>query len=304
MAPTLKSVSQRALRVLQVALVFTILGPCILFQWGVRGGRGCVRKSPPIVYPPPLPTKRVDISKTPPATPAKDCHILNLPQELRLMILEDLLGGRIMELWPVANGSKPCRISSAGLTTNSDGSLARTKYPGIAILKTCRQLYLEGLPIWHRKNTYYFDMSDFPQLFLAALGLYCISNIRHLYLVVSSDSLRYDGDPERAVGLLHMMQLETLHINFELLFRFDEVVKFMALDGDWAPGILAIRGLRAFEVRLPERVRALEQYPWETEQVQLATQLVADYRALMVGPKAEEKYLAFLKDRAEHGAAA
>nr|GAT46103.1 predicted protein [Mycena chlorophos] len=303
------SISQRALRVLQVfllVLIYTLCGPCILCQSVRRTRRqGCVVKPLPLVYPPPLPTKRVDISKIPPATPAEDCHILNLPQELRLIILEDVLAGRIIQLRPIPTGSDPCRIGAGGFTKNplnSDDSLARVRYLGIDVVQTCRQLYLEGLPILHRKNTYSFDISDFPPLFLAALGMYCISDIRHLSLSLQLDDIHDEKDSERAVELLHMMHLETLQLNFEFLFRFDEVLNFLSLDGAWAPRILAIRGLRAFEVKFPERPKALKHDPWESEQRQLATQLVADYRALMVGPRAQENYLAFLKDREKHGA--
>ncbi|KAF7313379.1 hypothetical protein HMN09_00493600 [Mycena chlorophos] len=303
-----ESISQRALRVLQLVLIFTLCGPCILCQSVRRTRRhGCVVKPLPLVYPPPLPTKRVDISKTPPATPAEDCHILNLPQELRLMILENVLAGRILQLRPIPIGSstKPCRIGAGGYTkdpSDSDASLARVRHLGIDVVHTCRHLYLEGLPILHRKNTYAFDISDFPRLFLGGLGMYCISDIRHLSLSLQLDDIHDEKDSERVVELLHMMRLETLQLNFELLFRFDEVLNFLSLDGAWAPRILAIRGLRAFKVKFPERPKALEHDPWETEQRQLATQLVAEYCALMVGPQSQEKYLAFLKDRAKHGA--
>ncbi|KAF7313380.1 hypothetical protein HMN09_00493700 [Mycena chlorophos] len=278
-----RSSLRRALNGLQFALALICCWPYICFIAYGLNKAGSHPGSTPIVYPPPLPTKRIDISKTPPATPSDHCHILNLPLEVRLIILEDLLGGRIIRLRPLL--AKPRQI---GCMTACEMHSACVFHHDVAVIKTCRQLYLEGLPILHRKNTYYFDISDFPQLFLGGLGMYCISNIRHLCLEldVEPDSL------ERAVELLHEMRLETLHIR---LRHIEGVVKFMTLDGDLATRILAIRGLRAFEVEF------LKDDPRETEQRQLATQLVADYQALMVGPQAQEKYLAFLKDRAEHG---
>nr|GAT46104.1 predicted protein [Mycena chlorophos] len=235
------SILRRTVRGLHFALLLICCGPCYIAEDLYKSSRSGPR-SYPIVYPPPLPTKRIDISKR---------TAVNNP------------------------GIPPWRSHNtpAASRTTPDWLLC---------------LYLEGLPILHRKNTYMFNISDFPQLFLGGLGMYCISNIRHLCLelVVEPDSYRFAGALvlERAVELLHAMQLETLHITIQ------------PLDGDLATRILTIRGLRAFEVEF------LEDDPWKTEQRQLAMQLVDEYRALMVGPEAEERYLAYLKDRAEHRA--
>nr|GAT47736.1 predicted protein [Mycena chlorophos] len=299
------SFADRALRLLQIAVAATFCAPCALLRRRRRRRRrGCVAKPHRIVYPPPLPIERIDISTTSPATPSQDCHILNLPQELRLVILEELLGGHSIELGPLVDGREPCSIRASILKKDL---ISLPTHLDVAVLHTCRQLYLDGLPILHCKNTYEFQVGTFSQLYLGALGLYCISNIRHIsfHIQMHNDEASW----ERAFDLLRMMQLETLCLFFGPYYPLERLLKLIALDGDWALRLLAIRGLRAFEVKFPEPVwllfpNLMESERREPEQLQLAKQLVAVYGTLLVGLEAEGKYLAYLKGRSEHGVAA
>ncbi|KAF7313333.1 hypothetical protein HMN09_00488800 [Mycena chlorophos] len=253
----------------------------------------------------PIPTQRLDMTATAPATAPECCYLLQLPTELRLVIFDVLLANHTIQVWP--SETELCGVEPAVFAPdpNKPRRLLRVPYLGVAVLETCRQLYLEGLPVFHQRNIFQFDIRHFAKLFPCAPGLHCVGTVRHVSLLYSrwADSelwtLTFD--------LLRMMQLETLSIISGISYNVRPLVESFALNKRWGRQLLAIRGLRALDITLSEvwlqshssRVKQVDSDGREVDGLLPLKQLVDEYRTLMVGPKADERYLAFLAEQTD-----
>nr|GAT47741.1 predicted protein [Mycena chlorophos] len=249
-----------------------------------------------------VPTTRIDIAATPLATPPDNCRLLQLPTELRLLILELVLAHHTVQLWlkPMKHASESgpdlwcvrSTVSSPDVEPDAESLES-------SITQTCRQLYLEGMPLVFQKNTLEFDIRYFVRIISEGVGLHWVADFRHLVLRCTPPS--DDKTWLNIFKLLHAMKLESLVIDCEVIYNVGSLVLTLAPDSRWGRRLLAIRGLQYFSIKLPEPLRFgdPERYLDDGVPIRLANKLAAEYQALMVGPDAEENYQAFLKEHPE-----
>ncbi|KAJ6606078.1 hypothetical protein DFH09DRAFT_1119240 [Mycena vulgaris] len=209
---------------------------------------------------------------------------MRLPLELRQHIYELAMTGRVISLRLVevqTDAEPPGRLEVRSacyepLDPEADGP-NRLDVPADAIptglLLSCRQVYLEALPILHQGNTFHFHALELEDVVLAALGRYCLPDIRSVYLVHSSCGPL----PWSVVfGLLHKMRLDTLVFEFgkPKNLRFD--IRTPVLLESWPRDLLAIRTLRRFEIFFTNGEPPEDDVQW--------------LRDFMVGPGADERY--------------
>ncbi|KAJ6567092.1 hypothetical protein B0H19DRAFT_1374410 [Mycena capillaripes] len=251
----------------------------------------------PTNLPPPLPSTRVDISERPLSQQPAECTLLRLPPELREYIYEHALGGRLISLFAsrAHRGHNIVRSTYYELPDDLYSGLIRialapTDRIFIALLLSCRQVYLEALPIMHRRNTFHFLVHEFEVIVLSALGGYCLADIQSVYL---SHNYRTMYVPPWATvfPLLHRMRLRDL--TFEFDFRRLEWTEITpqrdVFNTAWGRSVLGVRNLRAFGLFF-KNGDPLE-YPV------YRTNIAERFRQLMVEPGADERYWDFLEDR-------
>ncbi|KAJ7490984.1 hypothetical protein FB451DRAFT_1221600 [Mycena latifolia] len=263
--------------------------------------RRSLRRHRPL-NPPPLPLHRIDIRRRPLGKQPLTCHFLKLPPELRQCIYAMALGGRVVALRLVASAS---RIKSMchEPADDADNGPTRLDVPAekipIALLFACRQVYLEALPVLHQRNTFHFQVDEFKVVLLAALGRYCLPDIRSIYLC---HTYRSFGVPNwsKVFELLRQMGLHSLI--FEFTARADEwknLERDLQLDrsvpdGWWSAGVVKIRNLRRLEVFFKDY--SLE--PAEPRHLASYTENVGErLRDLMIGTRGEERYRTLLEER-------
>ncbi|KAJ7262059.1 hypothetical protein C8J57DRAFT_1336082 [Mycena rebaudengoi] len=285
-----------------------LCAPCIFYlrrRDATRGRCGGVFEAIPLADPHPLPTDRIDIHLRQSKIKAQpeNCLLLSLPPELRQLIFETALGRRVlaMDLFPDwEEGRYAVGVDSA----NRD-------LP-VALLRTCRQVYTEALPVMHQRNTFQFDLWSFRAVVLGGLGLYSLSNIRSVRVRVD-----YGGEEQwRAMcRLLEGAGLADLTLDFQ--YRPGDII-LEDMNSEWWRSLLRIRGLRTFVLRweypppggvvVPDadpagsardrlherRLRALARIFGDEVKVARAME---ELHALMVGPDADERYRSFLEAR-------
>ncbi|KAJ6554208.1 hypothetical protein B0H19DRAFT_1262596 [Mycena capillaripes] len=118
-----------------------------------------------------------------------------------------------------------------------------------ALLLTCRQVYLEALPILYRRNTFYFQANQFTPTVLSSLGRYSLLNIRSISIVHYVDVCDQDLIPpwSYVFPLTREMRLERLKLGFagltdQILGVQDDSWRY----SDWAYGVYALNGLHRF----------------------------------------------------------
>ncbi|KAJ6567095.1 hypothetical protein B0H19DRAFT_718759 [Mycena capillaripes] len=255
-------------------------------------------KNPP-TYPPPLPSVRLDIRKCPPSQQPAECTLLHLPLELRQCIYEQALGGRLISLKLVASRTHghtivrstyyklPDDLHSASILVGSSPAADRIS---TALLLSCRQVYLEALPIMHRRNTFHFLAHELEIIVLSALGGYCLSNIRSVCLRHHYRTM--NAAPWAMVfQLLHQMQLRELAFEFDFqLLEWSEITPQRdVLNTDWGRRVLGMRNLREFGLFFTNGDPP--EYPV------YRTNIAERLRQLIIGSEADERYKCFLQDR-------
>ncbi|KAJ7794793.1 hypothetical protein B0H14DRAFT_2922294 [Mycena olivaceomarginata] len=201
---------------------------CGIFVCGGVGGR-CggvhVFELPTLPDPLPLPTPRIDIQHLPVKEQPQNCYLLSkLPLELRQCIFEQVLGGRLINLLVVDGPSKRRRMVwsrcyvlvdnlAHARTRNIPAAAADQLSP--ALLRSCRQIYTEALPILHQRNTFSFCASQLEVLVRCGLGEYCLPDIRSIYVYEYEPSSEWRD----VFVLLHRMGLERMA--FENLRRLE-----------------------------------------------------------------------------------
>ncbi|KAJ7262108.1 hypothetical protein C8J57DRAFT_462199 [Mycena rebaudengoi] len=270
-------------------------GPCLacLLCCGHRNRRA--PRFTRLPYPPPLPTRRIDIHGKEIKPQPRSCHLLSLPTELRQLIFELVLGHRIVALRLVPNKSRSRLQVHAAFYRVVKGLPPShpefTQHPDdkipVAFLRVCRQVYLEGTESMHRSNTYYSDFYDFQNIILGGLGLHCLTHIRRVHMAV--DYSHRDGERWYAVcQLLRQAGLEHLALEFANADLYYDPSASDSLNEDWCSSLLEIRGLRTLDIRFHSQLPS-----GHSVMVEACNQL----RVLMVGPGADERYHAFLEEK-------
>ncbi|KAJ7184600.1 hypothetical protein C8R46DRAFT_1064580 [Mycena filopes] len=238
---------------------------------------------------------RLDVRRRPPLD-QPNCALLSLPAELRRCIYEHALGGHMIfvklnHTWPRSDSlTHPhylvrTRYYDRDRARNLRDGPSKLGFPveGInpALFLSCRQVYLEALPILYGSNTFYFLAHQVATIVQSALGPSYLSEIRSVYLFEIG---RVHSWPDVSLQL-QKMRLTTLSLTLESLY-IQTKAGVDLVDTPWAHGILAIRNLRVFELTF-------------TRDVVSQKELAERCRQLMIGPGADEKYAEFLLENQE-----
>ncbi|KAJ7119081.1 hypothetical protein C8R44DRAFT_878590 [Mycena epipterygia] len=252
---------------------------------------GCFRKI--TTSQKPLPTNRIDIGQQPLAEQPANCRLLLLPLEVRQCIYDAALGGRVICLKLVASRVHASRIQSTYYAAVEGGpntlDVPADAIP-ITLLLSCRQVYLEALPILHRSNVFHFTVHEFQAVVLAALGRHCLPDIHSVYLCHSYR--RNDVTKWAAVfELLQQMRLDSLAFEFEVgNLKWTELDPGRSLlDSAWGSRVVHIRNLRWFEFFFKDGNPP--EYPL------YRINAVKRLQELMIGTEANRRYKMLLEER-------
>ncbi|KAJ7233095.1 hypothetical protein C8J57DRAFT_170241 [Mycena rebaudengoi] len=271
-----------------VVVVYALVGlclPCFLCWDAVETRRATLPD------PRPLPIKRIDIHQNQITAQSPRCHLLRLPAELRELIFEMALGRRIVQILLVPQLRRRRRVirtkcyrSAEQLNTAADdlGAPRQTDMLPVALLRACRQVYVEALPILHQRNTFYFNAKDFRPAILGALGEYSFGNIRSVHLTRCSFRIWLGRS---VFSLLPRMGLRSLTIEFQedewmAMLYADTPQADCSLDSQWCQDLLSLPKLQRFDVIFKDSFGAEDPTDREAFKQQL--------RELMTGPLAAE----------------
>ncbi|KAJ7765696.1 hypothetical protein B0H16DRAFT_1524040 [Mycena metata] len=239
-------------------------------------------------------TGRLDIRRRSPIDQPMNCTLLRLPAELRRCIYEHALGGHIIFIklnhnWPRSEFLTHkhylvrTRYYDHDRTHNLHDGPPKLGFPveGIntSLFLSCRQVYLEALPILYGSNTFYFLAHQVEDIVMPALGHHYLSEIRSVYLFEAGVVRSWFS----VFSLLQQMRLTAL----AMCIRFEGIERGEGRDDPlhtfWGRGILGIRNLATFELLFRKDADQPAQQA-----------LVERCRELMMGPEADEKYRKFL----------
>jgi hypothetical protein len=157
----------------------------------------------------------------------------------------------------------------------------------IALLLSCRQVYLEALHILHRYNTFHFLVHELEVIVHSALGGFCLPDIRSVYLCHNCRTMYV---PPWAVvfPLLRKMGLRNLafEFDFQLLEWTELTPKKDIFDTAWGRGLLTMRNLRALELFFT--------HGDPPEHPLYRTNVAERFRKLMIEAGADKRYEDFL----------
>lgn len=184
-------------------------------------------------------------------------RLMNLPLELRQLIYDYALGGYLVDLTLGSSLDETHYVvdpTCYGLLDIPDGLppvLRPTGSIPTALLRACRQIYFEALPILHHRTTFRLQVSSLQTILDASLGSHYLPEIRSLYLRPSYGSVpppQWDS----VFAVLQKMQLGSLVFEFDILPLEGTELDPLAnvLGGAWARGVLGLRDLRYFDVVL------------------------------------------------------
>ncbi|KAJ7173478.1 hypothetical protein C8R46DRAFT_1082933 [Mycena filopes] len=249
-----------------------------------RLNQGSARELFVLPYPSPLPTNRIDIAQRRAIEQPPSCRLLHLPLELRRIIFEFAVGNRLVRMRMVPNErmdqfviQTACYRPSVAPDTPNKLLFPADKIP-VALLLTCRSVYVEALPLIHQRNTFYFHLEDFQPALQSGLGQYCLKDIRNVYLYHSYPDRPLMRRWDSAFATLQQMRLDTLTLEFEILEWTEVHPHTFSLDNDWRLRSLDIFFRNGNPPDCPRHREAI-------------TRTLCD---LMVEPGADERYNALL----------
>ena len=223
-----------------------------------------------IPQPLPQPRKR-SLSNLPATMPLSTCSLLTkLPLETRLEIYFYALGGNLIhivrkgknlghvrcKLMHQTDFTRSCR--PAALRTSPEltsGVLAFTSNGNLALLRACRQIYIEAVHILYASNTFDFDHQDMFLYFSSGILPQRLAAIKHLHLNLDIENVKKPqlGSKEQRNAWCQLWQIvaksmsSLTHLHIRLIG--EHAAKHPVLDRTWwtAP-ILEVRGLKEFEI--------------------------------------------------------
>ncbi|KAF8205786.1 hypothetical protein K438DRAFT_1757113 [Mycena galopus ATCC 62051] len=278
------------LQTLGYGVLFTLFTPV---RW-LRGPPRKNRNRPPHFHlssfanSMPLPTTRIYSRLRPEAEQLENCFLLQLPVELRLSIYQHLLGGRLVSLRLVHSRFRSwCYNPIDDLARTPDNAVFLAEPISLSLLLVCRTIYIEARPILHQCNTFHVWASHLEFIAQCALGAYYLPDIRSVHVMY--DNAAYDVVPV----LQQMRGLERLAIQFapnQLPEQTGSDPHRAVLENAWARDILGLRSLRRLELWFTPNVNG------QQEHLVYNQDLVQEFRWLMIGSGADERYKAFIKE--------
>ncbi|KAL8677903.1 MAG: hypothetical protein Q9186_005714 [Xanthomendoza sp. 1 TL-2023] len=155
--------------------------------------------------PQPLPNHRErSLSLLPPSSQSDSRFLARLPLEIRQEIYNYIVGGNLVHVvrkgqhlahvrckhcWE-SDFQRDCRRYASNTCHSAAPSMGFTANGNIALLRTCRQVYSEALPIMYSHNTFDFDHQDLFLLFSRSLLPQRLMGIRMLHLYCKEWELR------------------------------------------------------------------------------------------------------------------
>ncbi|KAJ7490966.1 hypothetical protein FB451DRAFT_1166285 [Mycena latifolia] len=224
------------------------------------GGQALARE------PPPLPEGRIDIGTLELRQCIYELALGGPVVSMKLVAYQSDSGVRTWHYWVHSKCYAPCKEAAA------DGPI-RLRVPiegiSIALISACRQVH------------------ELKVVVLAALGHYCLPNIRSVYLFHSYHRFRSPRWIEMA-ELLRQMCFDNLTFEFELdVPRVDLIhleLQRPVLAGYWSGQVVTIRNLRRFEL-----------FFTAGDPPEHPTDVAQRMRNLMIGPEADERYRKLLE---------
>ncbi|KAF8166572.1 hypothetical protein K438DRAFT_1984125 [Mycena galopus ATCC 62051] len=254
--------------------ILVLCSPGLALSWVIPWKRRSIcDKAIEPAYPNPLPTDRIDIWNGPTIKQPPTCRLLRLPPELRHIIFEMAVGNRLVHIELVLKEPQldryiiqttcytPCeRLGRPNLRDRAEDI-------SIALLLTCRAIYVEALPIIHRRNTFSFYLRDFPRVIECGLGEYCLPEIRKIYFRQNSPAVSWHA----ALEMLERMRLDTLTLQFGT-----DDWDFLGASNTWGRCLFGLRHLRNLVIVFPG-------VPADSPLKLERTRIAQEFRALMIG---------------------
>ncbi|KAL8782303.1 MAG: hypothetical protein Q9213_005497 [Squamulea squamosa] len=153
--------------------------------------------------PKPLPTRRPrSLSSLPQNLQRESLLLSRLPLELRQEIYTYVIGGSLVHVLrkgkhlahvrckrqTETDFERYCRPHASYTCHSGMSTLGSTANGNIALLRTCRQVYVEAVEIMYAQNTFEFDHQDLFLLFSWNTLPQRLETIRHLHLNCREDS--------------------------------------------------------------------------------------------------------------------
>jgi hypothetical protein len=219
--------------------------------------------------------------------------LTKLPLELRQKIYRYALGDHLIHILLT-----PGRITHIRCTSPTPPDLERTCCPSVLnhvttqltlippseitalLLRTCRQIYTEALPLLYSTNAFDFDDLSTFNIFAATMPRPGLAAIKTLHLnwfttfppLQSPDTVSLENAPHddgtylqfwRTVAQ-HMPALSELHVGIKdtaWVTRFD-------VGDPWVRPIKEVRGLKVFELRVVTTEQDPSLWGWRPDQVE------------------------------------
>ncbi|KAJ6500840.1 hypothetical protein C8R45DRAFT_979313 [Mycena sanguinolenta] len=248
--------------------------------------------------PPPLPSPRIDIRMLPVAEHPESCYFFKLPLELRKRIYEQVFVGRIITLqvaagWQNQNHSvirSHCYLPSDDLAHGPTRGILPAKRISVALLRSCRQVYSEALPMLHQRNTWHIWASQLEPVVRCGLGEYSLPDIHSVYIYYPSDVHAWPCKEFNKAVFAMLRRMNLRRVAFELEQEPEIELDFRDVDS-WGRCLLGLANLERFELWF-NHVSARD--PEAPENSPDKRYLAAKLRKLMIGPGADERKRIFL----------
>lgn len=217
----------------------------------------------------PLPRRRRRLSTGYSQQTNVNCHLLNkLPLELRLQIYEYVLGGNLLHLIQIPRRIAHVRCRALHVPDHSRQCRPASRMPlhpwlrtissaNLALLKTCRQIYIEAIDILYTTNT--FDINhlstfiSFSQT-IRSQRLGAITSL-HMYWDLGYNFVRYgskknyqDWNTFWHVVATQMPGLRDLDICLKRGFQLLPITP--SHYEPWVSPMCEVRGLRSVEIEI------------------------------------------------------
>lgn len=222
-----------------------------------------------------LPKRRRRLSVPSRCVSNVDCAFLSrLPIELRLEIYTLVLGGKLLHIVqlprqlahrscpsPNEYGYRTCCLSTLRNNVRHASSIARASLSSanIAILQTCRQIYMEAIDLLYNSNAFDFDHLQTFVYFFKSIPSPRLATISTLHVTWSVS--RSNGSYGQATDALnewerfcHVVAIKMSGLrHFKISLSHNLPIQGLDVDGEdsvWIRPLLEIKGLKNFNLQV------------------------------------------------------